>query len=216
MGATLLNPQTSHPLLSMLLLDTCQDALAKCVTVADLNNETIVRWDKFDGDVQEQLQSFELPEQMKAAADKLLALKETSRIKNFSASLSGIIRTIKKYGHQGLNTSMNAATGNTGTRKTKVEKEKEEQSWKKTLAEEGIVDGSDLEDEDAVDDTIELNKLTGKPQSEDLVLFAVPICAPYQSLSQNAYRVKLTPGNMKRGKPSKQCVEMFLRDGIVI
>jgi predicted ribosome quality control (RQC) complex YloA/Tae2 family protein len=193
---------------------TVRDALAKCINVADSNNETLVRWDKFDGDVLEQLQSFELTEQMEAAADRLLVLKETSRIDNFSASLSGIIRTIKKYGHQELNTSLDASNGNTGTRKTKVEKEKEEQSWKKTLADEGIVDGGYLEDEDAVDDTIELSKLTGKPQSEDLVLFAVPICAPYQSLSQIAYRVKLTPGNMKRGKASKQCVEMFLRENI--
>ncbi|KAL3897045.1 MAG: hypothetical protein SGARI_007013 [Bacillariaceae sp.] len=103
------------------------------------------------------------------------------------------------------------ANGTTGARKTKSEKEAEEQSWKKTLAEEGIMEGGG-EDEDEVDDTIELSKLTGKPQSEDLVLFAVPIFAPYQSLSQNAYRVKLTPGNMKRGKASKQCVEMFLRE----
>ena len=61
---------------------------------------------------------------------------------------------------------------------------------------------SDL-DEDAVDDTTELNKLTGKPHPEDLLLSAVPVCAPYQTLSQYTYRVKLTPGNMKRGKVLK-------------
>ena len=67
-------------------------------------------------------------------------------------------------------------------------------------------------EDDAVDDTIELSKLTGKPLNEDLVLFAVPVCAPYQTLAQYTYRVKLTPGNMKRGKASKQCVDLFLKD----
>jgi hypothetical protein len=79
------------------------------------------------------------------------------------------------------------------------------------LAEEGIVE--DESEEDAVDDTVELSKLTGKPLNEDLILFAVPVCAPYQTLSKYAYRVKLTPGNMKRGKASKQCIDMFLKDG---
>lgn len=75
------------------------------------------------------------------------------------------------------------------------------------MEEEGLVDG-DL-DEDGVDDTAELLKLTGRPHPDDLLLFAVPVCAPYQTLSQYSYRVKLTPGNMKRGKSSKQCVELF-------
>ena len=54
--------------------------------------------------------------------------------------------------------------------------------------------------------------LREKPKSEDLILFAVPVCAPYQSLSKYTYKVKLTPGNMKRGKASKQCIEMFLKN----
>jgi hypothetical protein len=52
--------------------------------------------------------------------------------------------------------------------------------------------------------------LTGKPLLEDSILYAVPVCAPYQTLSQYKYRVKLTPGSQKRGKAAKQCVEMFL------
>ena len=61
-----------------------------------------------------------------------------------------------------------------------------------------------------VDDTAELGKLTGKPTTQDLVLHAIPVCAPYSVLSQYKYRVKLTPGSVKRGKASKQAVEMFL------
>jgi hypothetical protein len=44
-----------------------------------------------------------------------------------------------------------------------------------------------------------------------LLLYAVPVCAPYQTLSKYAFRVKLTPGNMKRGKAAKQCISMYLQ-----
>lgn len=94
-------------------------------------------------------------------------------------------------------------------RKQSEEKDEEYTKGKQSLDAEGAID-DDLDD-DAVDDTTELSKLTGKPQAEDMLLSAVPICAPYQTLSQYAYRIKLTPGNMKRGKASKQCVDMFLK-----
>ena len=95
---------------------------------------------------------------------------------------------------------------------SKQNEDNEVLQWKQTMEPEGVNDDDDVNaDEDAVDDTTELNKLTGKPQPEDVILCAVPICAPYQTLSQFAYRVKLTPGNMKRGKASKQCVDMLLK-----
>ena len=188
-----------------------QDSLAKCVTVVDSDGISIVKWDKFDGDVLEQLKSFELEAQMVAAANRLLSLKESCRIDNFSASLAGIIRVILRFGHEDLGKE---SDGYDGKRKNKAEKTAEQESWKNTLSEEGIIEGNN-EEEDAVDDTAELDKLTGKPLGEDLILFAVPVCAPYQSLSKYAYRVKLTPGNMKRGKASKQCIDMFLRESAV-
>lgn len=46
-----------------------------------------------------------------------------------------------------------------------------------------------------------------------LLLCFYAYSAPYQTLSQYTYRVKLTPGNVKRGKASKQCVDMFLKEG---
>jgi predicted ribosome quality control (RQC) complex YloA/Tae2 family protein len=112
-----------------------QAILAKCVTVKNAEH-SVVRWDKFDADVLEQLELFELLEEKTAAANRLLSLKESTRIDNFSASLAGIIRTIKKYGHKGL--GKEEATDDL-KRKTKAEKEAEKQSWKQSLAEEGIV-----------------------------------------------------------------------------
>jgi len=188
-----------------------QDSLAKCVTVVDGDGNPIIRWDKLDGDVLEQLNSFELEEQKIAASNRLLSLKETSRIDNFSASLAGIIRTIRIHGHEGLGKGPEAKANNDGRRKKKSEKIAEEESWKNTLAEEGVLDGNG-EVEDTIDDTAELSKLSGKPEKEDLILYAVPVCAPYQSLSKYTYRVKLTPGNLKRGKASKQCIAVFLKD----
>lgn len=189
------------------LPEEVQGYLAKCVSVTN-GDKTTVRWDKFDGDVLEQLESFSLLEEQVAAAQRLLNLKESTRIDNFSASLAGIIRTINKYGHQGLGKK---DVPDDAKRKTKAEKEAESHSWKQTLAAEGIV--VDESEEDAIDDTVELSKLTGKPHPDDLILFAVPVCAPYQTLSKYGYRVKLTPGNMKRGRASKQCIDVFLKEG---
>jgi hypothetical protein len=108
-----------------------------------------------------------------------------------------------------LNSKGTEAAEGATKRRTKEEKAEEALQWKQAMEEEGLVD-SDL-DEDAVDDTTELLKLTGKPQDGDLLLYAIPVCAPYQTLSQYAYRIKLTPGTMKRGKAAKQCLELFLK-----
>lgn len=37
------------------------------------------------------------------------------------------------------------------------------------------------------------------------------MCAPYATLSKYRFRVKLTPGSLKRGKAGRQALEMFLR-----
>lgn len=180
--------------------------LAECVTV-NTNDSSEIRWEKFDADTLEQLIAVEPPEAQTAAANRLLNLKNSTRIDNFSASLGGIIRTIRKYGHKNLDKEP-VDSSETTKRKTKAEKDETAVKWKQAMAEEGVVE-NDI-DEDAIDDTVELTKLTGTPHAEDLLLYAVPVCAPYQTLSKYAYRVKLTPGNMKRGKAAKQCIGMFL------
>jgi len=60
----------------------------------------------------------------------------------------------------------------------------------------------------AVTEEKELFKLTGNPHPNDILLFAVPVCAPYTSLLSNyKYRVKLTPGAMKKGKAAHQVLD---------
>lgn len=57
-----------------------------------------------------------------------------------------------------------------------------------------------------------LDSLTGSPYPEDELLFAVPVVAPYTALTNYKYKLKLTPGNTKRGKASKTCLNLFLKD----
>lgn len=191
------------------LPEDLRSILAECVTIQSGTGDKVVRWEKFDADViGEQLCSLDSLEQQVAAAKRLLELKISTRVDNFSASLSGIIRTVKKFGHVQL--EGNGDTGEGGRRKTKVEKEKEKEAWKETLAAEGIA-ADEEGDDDLVDDTVEMRKLTGAPVGEDSLLYAIPVCAPYQTLSKYKYKIKLTPGNLKRGKAAKQCIEMFLK-----
>lgn len=184
-----------------------KDILAKCVTVKVTNGSEGVRWTKLDAEVLEQLRDTCSLEEQLAAARRLFDLSKQSRIDNYSASLAGIIRTVKRHG---ANFKDADAATDGKQRKTKAEKQAEKEAWQEILAEDGILENEDG-GEDVVDDSAELAKLTGKPSPDDVILCAVPVCAPYQVLSHYKYRVKLTPGSVKRGKASKQCLEMFLR-----
>jgi len=83
-----------------------------------------------------------------------------------------------------------------------------------------IIDGEEVlveEEKVAVnDETDMLDSLTGVPVAEDELLFAVPVCAPYNTLLNYKYKVKLTPGTGKRGKSCKTALAMFLADKATI
>ncbi|XP_078090271.1 ribosome quality control complex subunit NEMF [Mustelus asterias] len=55
-----------------------------------------------------------------------------------------------------------------------------------------------------------LNSLTGQPHPEDVLLFAVPFCAPYTAMTNYKYKVKLTPGTQKKGKAAKTALHTFM------
>jgi len=57
----------------------------------------------------------------------------------------------------------------------------------------------------------EVDKLTGQPRPEDVLLFAVPVCAPFDALQSYKYKVKITPGNLKRSKAVESALQIFLR-----
>uniref|UniRef100_A0A2K6D841 Ribosome quality control complex subunit NEMF n=1 Tax=Macaca nemestrina TaxID=9545 RepID=A0A2K6D841_MACNE len=54
------------------------------------------------------------------------------------------------------------------------------------------------------------DSLTGQPHPEDVLLFAIPICAPYTTMTNYKYKVKLTPGVQKKGKAAKTALNNFM------
>nr|XP_057946239.1 ribosome quality control complex subunit NEMF-like [Doryrhamphus excisus] len=56
-----------------------------------------------------------------------------------------------------------------------------------------------------------LTSLTGQPHLEDVLMFAVPACAPYSALSNFKYKVKLTPGSQKKGKAARTALLSFMK-----
>ncbi|KAK5857562.1 hypothetical protein PBY51_010800 [Eleginops maclovinus] len=56
-----------------------------------------------------------------------------------------------------------------------------------------------------------LTSLSGQPHPEDVLLFAVPVCAPYTALTNYKHKVKLTPGAQKKGKAARTAVLSFMK-----
>ncbi|TRY54189.1 hypothetical protein DNTS_030459 [Danionella cerebrum] len=69
------------------------------------------------------------------------------------------------------------------------------------------------EDQDAATEEAEhlLDSLTGLPHPEDLLMFAVPMCAPYTALVNYKFKVKVTPGSQKKGKAARTAVLSFMK-----
>ncbi|KAM9191571.1 ribosome quality control complex subunit NEMF [Mergus octosetaceus] len=68
------------------------------------------------------------------------------------------------------------------------------------------------QDQPGVEEAVALlDSLTGQPHPEDILLFAVPICAPYTAMTNYKYKVKLTPGTQKKGKAAKIALHNFMQ-----
>eukprot|EP00891_Asterochloris_glomerata_P005087 jgi/Astpho2/5087/fgenesh1_pg.00072_%23_10_t len=83
----------------------------------------------------------------------------------------------------------------------------EQAEIRQLLAEENV---EVLTEEDR-DRLTQLDSLTGVPRGNDVLLFALPMCAPYQALQGYKYRLKLTPGSQRKGKAARQAVELLTR-----
>jgi predicted ribosome quality control (RQC) complex YloA/Tae2 family protein len=104
------------------------------------------------------------------------------------------------------------------TAQKRLAKEKEEEEIRMLLKEEKLellsdADKKKLEEIEAKGLGVNLAALTGMPKKEDILMYAVPVCAPYESLSSYKYKVKLTPGSLKKGKASKLALGVFLKHG---
>lgn len=78
---------------------------------------------------------------------------------------------------------------------------------------EPIEDEEDLDDEDdkALDYRL-IDTLAENPLQDDTLLYAIPMCGPYNAFQNFKYKVKVIPGANKRGKAAKACLGMFLHD----
>ncbi|KAJ1517509.1 hypothetical protein HMI55_006862 [Coelomomyces lativittatus] len=78
----------------------------------------------------------------------------------------------------------------------------------------GVEDDDEDEEEEAAKLTLsswlEADSLTWSPTSEETILYALPVCAPYTSLQMYPLKVKLLPGTLKKGKAYKSSLNVFL------
>jgi hypothetical protein len=54
--------------------------------------------------------------------------------------------------------------------------------------------------------------LVGTPTTEDEVIAAIPVCAPWAALGRYKYKVKLQPGSVKKGKAVKEIVGRWISE----
>ena len=70
----------------------------------------------------------------------------------------------------------------------------------------GSSDSSDDEEED-VNELAVVSRLSGAPPSE--LVRIVPVCGPLSALGSCQFRLKLTPGNLKRGPAAQLCLKLI-------
>ena len=56
----------------------------------------------------------------------------------------------------------------------------------------------------------DLQRLAGKVQGQDEWDGLIPMCAPYPTIKDNKFKVKLVPGGLKKGKAARNIVGYFL------
>ena len=59
-------------------------------------------------------------------------------------------------------------------------------------------------------DLFEMNDLTSQPTPDDTILFAIPVAAPYSTMNNYKYKVKMQPGTTKKGKAARAAVSVFI------
>jgi len=101
--------------------------------------------------------------------------------------------------------SNNAKKDNKSNSKAEIQQEKEE--IQQILKDENIP----ILEEEQLESLMMLDELTGQPNEEDELLYAIPVCAPWVCLQKYKYRVKLLPGSVKKGKLVRSITSNFVQ-----
>uniref|UniRef100_T1PIE3 Fibronectin-binding protein A n=1 Tax=Musca domestica TaxID=7370 RepID=T1PIE3_MUSDO len=91
-------------------------------------------------------------------------------------------------------------------------KPKQQQNFEAKATQDNNNDDDDGDDKNTGADVDMIDSLTGQPFEDDELLFVIPMIAPYQSIQNYKYKVKLTPGTGKRGRAAKTALTMFGKD----
>lgn len=77
--------------------------------------------------------------------------------------------------------------------------------------------GEDIVDEEVneAEKAVSLDTLVGTPLPGDIILDAIPVCAPWTAMGKYKYKVKLQPGPMKKGKAVKEILSKWGVDSLV-
>lgn len=54
-------------------------------------------------------------------------------------------------------------------------------------------------------------RLAGRVQSQDKWDALIPMCAPYVTIKDNKFKVKLVPGGLKKGKAARNIMGYFVQ-----
>lgn len=82
-----------------------------------------------------------------------------------------------------------------------------------TPVESGVKEDLQIDDESITEKNEDLLlSWTANPLEEDVIVHAIPVCAPYAVLTDYRYHVKLTAGKMKKGAIAKVLVEHWLKE----
>lgn len=67
-------------------------------------------------------------------------------------------------------------------------------------------------EEECLYEKVSISTLTGNPEDRDTVYYVIPMCAPYNVVSTFSYRVKLVPGQFKKGQACKEIRSFFEKE----
>lgn len=119
------------------------------------------------------------------------------------ADASKICYKCKKAGH----TSRECPEQADQSERSKVDSRGERETLEKVNMEEDDIHEIGEEEKEKLND---VDYLTGNPLPNDVLLYAVPMCGPYNALQSYKYRVKIIPGSLKKGKGMSSKPKQYL------